>query len=1162
MFRKFSILGLALVWSVSLMLGCSSPKDSCGTGTSWDEAKQKCVWTNETKLRCSENTLSQGGKCVPKVEKCSGEQILDEKTGKCIDRATQCGDKAVLDKATGKCVPQKLLACGQDSIEKDGKCVPKSTLSCGPNTTELNGKCVPDKASICASDAQFDAASGKCVPKKVVKCGGNTQTKDDKCVPDAVNCQAGTQLDEKLGKCVVAATACEQGTQLDAQTGKCVVSNKVCAAGTAFTGGQCVPVKDACQAGTKFDDTTKTCLPDASCKPGDTLINGLCYSPATKIATEKDTDETENNDPSKGGTATPITLKEAGKKTVFVGTIGEPQDLNGDKVPDQDVDVFTFQAKAGKWYKVYVQSMGLPAPAFVVRGMYDATSKSYRYIRVSSLAEGSGPGRLLFIPEDGAYTISVLPSVVLVSSTGFNPDGPFGYGPVGAKDWEYVGVIEELTAPTAGTLDVASQTPTIKGDLSIITGNNVYTVSNGQPSERLEIELKVRPAGVNPLVIIWDGKTLVSSGSFNKENKAYVSLPETGPVTLIVDWDVAWGKDQKYEGTVATNGIGAIFDMASGITKTFKIKVKPLTVVVMVYSLISGVDEEIEVNVVDAQSQTVYDNTYMYYGDIGAFFSEKGGDYTVTVTRYWSDVMRINFQIQYRPAKPLGLDKKPGDTITHSETTALKKNDLRYFYFSLKEDADFSGLIEGGNGPAEDVDANLYDTTLKTVLSGLTAGNVTWTKKFLKTGGYVVEFQAGVDLPKGYKMEFSLTDPPPAEKEPNGTIQTANVYKIGTKLLGEFTGGDKDVYKFTLAQNMAADDVLVIKLDSSLSYSTYACKLLNSTNVVLWSNDDFSKYGCYFHVSGLTAGDYYLDFEYKSTTTSKYAYELTSSIVKGIPEVEPNNDDGTAQVIQSLTAPIYGRLFCDALTTSLPTSTSCTQNEVSRDTYDIAIPTVSSGEKIILESKFEGTYTTTSYGVKMELIDVGANKVLVTGSIGKRLIFDNTTVPQGRYVLRLSYDSTTMYKYYDFWYQISLTKATLTLVNDADATTAGSNDSFAKAQVVTGLLPIILRGDVPAAPKDYDYYKITLAADVPTGKVLSLVLNEAPTSAAFGNTSSIQIHVYDSTQKLISEQTGYTGYPKTVTIPAAKKGDYYIMIDRDSTTTDYGGSHEVFISIQ
>lgn len=1161
MLRNYWILGLALVWSVGV-LGCSSGKDSCGAGTSWDEAKQKCVWTTETKLRCSENTVAQGGKCVPKVEKCTGEQLLDEKTGKCVDRALQCGDNATLDKASGKCVPKKLLSCGQDAMEKDGKCVPKSTLSCGPNTTEQSGKCVPDKTSVCASDAQFDPATGKCFPKKVVKCGGNTQTKDDKCLPDAKNCEAGTQLDEKLGKCVVAASSCDKGTQLDAQTGKCVISDKVCAAGTAFTGGQCVPVKDACQSGTKFDDTTKTCLPDATCKTGDTLINGLCYSPATKIATEKDHDETENNDPSKGGTATPITLKEAGKKTVFVGTIGEPQDWNGDKVPDQDVDVFTFKAKAGKWYKVYVQSIGLPAPAFVVRGLYDTNTKAYRYVRVSSLAEGSGPGRLLFIPEDGDYTIAVLPSVVLVSSTGFNPDGPFGYGPVGSKDWEYVGVIEELAAPTPVNLDVSGQTPTIKGDLSTISGNNVYTVVNGQPNERLEVELKTRPAGVNPIVIIWDGKSLVSTGSFNKENKAYVSLPETGTTTLIVDWDVAWGTDQKYEGVLSSNGIGAIFDMATGITKTFKLKVKPLTLVVLYYSLISGVDEEIEVYVTDAQSQTVYSNDYMYYGDVGAFFSEKGGDYTVTITRSYSDVMRVNFQIQYRVAKSLGIDQKPGDKITYAETQALKKDELRYFYFSLKEDADFNGLIEGGNGAAEDVDATVFDTKIKSVLSGQTGGNVSWTKKFLKIGGYLIEMKAGVDLPKGYKIEFAFTDPPPAEKEPNETVQTANNYKIGTKLLGEFTGGDKDVYKFNLTQNMAADDVLVVKLDSSLSYSTYGCKLLNASSAVLWNSDDFSRYGCYFHVGGLKAGDYYLEFEYKSTSTSKYAYELTSSINKGIPEVEPNNDDGTAQVIASFTAPIYGRIYCDALTTSLPTSTSCTQSEVSRDSYDIEIPALSAGEKVFLDSKYEGTYTTTSYSVKMELIDVGANKVVASGAIGKRLIFDNTTVPKGRYVLRLTYDSTTMYKYYDFWYQISLSKGTLTLVNDADATLAGSNDTFAKAQVVTGALPIVIQGDVPASPKDYDYYKITLAADVPAGKVLSIVLNEAPTSAAFGNTSSIQVHVYDGAQQLLSEETGYTGYPKTITIPAAKKGDYYIMIDRDSTTTDYGGNHEVFISVQ
>ena len=80
MFRKIAILSLALVWSAILAAGCSSPKEACGTGTTWDETAQKCVWTNDTKLRCSADTELKDGKCVPKVETCLEDQILDEKT--------------------------------------------------------------------------------------------------------------------------------------------------------------------------------------------------------------------------------------------------------------------------------------------------------------------------------------------------------------------------------------------------------------------------------------------------------------------------------------------------------------------------------------------------------------------------------------------------------------------------------------------------------------------------------------------------------------------------------------------------------------------------------------------------------------------------------------------------------------------------------------------------------------------------------------------------------------------------------------------------------------------------------------------------------------------------------------------------------------------------
>ncbi|TNE48551.1 MAG: hypothetical protein EP343_15815 [Deltaproteobacteria bacterium] len=1164
MLRKITILSLALVWSVSLTIGCSSPKDSCGAGTTWDEAAQKCVWTNDTKLRCSDDTELKDGKCVPKVETCQEDQILDEKTGKCVNRSEQCGADATLNKNTGKCEPTKLLACGPGTKEENGKCVPESKLVCGANTKEENGKCVPDTNSVCADDAKFDTQSGKCVPKKVVECSGDTVNKNDKCIPKSEFCDAGTKLDETTGKCIVDATTCDKGSQLDAQTGKCVVSDKVCTGNTVFSNGQCVPKKEVCQAGTKFDDTTKTCLPDATCKQGDILVKGLCYTPATKIATEKDLDEAENNDPEKGGTANEITLKEAGKKTVFVGTIGEPQDLDNDGKPDQDIDTFTFKAKAGKWYKIYVQSMGLPAPAFIVRGLYDATNKTYRYTRVSSLAQGAGPGRFVFIPEDGDYTISVAPSVVLASASNFNPAGPFAYGPVGSKDWEYVGVVEELAAPTATKLDVSKADPAIKGDLSKLASENVYELTNNQPSEFFEVELTTVPAGVRPVVLVWDGTKLVSESRFNTENKAYVSLPATGTATLIVDWDLAWGNNTAYEGKLKSNGVAAEFTAVSGAPQTLKVKVPPLTLVVLTFQLLGTLDSYVSVKATDAQATTVYSDSFQYYDDVGAFFSEKGGDYTVTIDRSSTTPMPIRFLVTFRPVISLGVDKKPLDTMSYTETKAVAKNQLRYFFFKTKEDAELNGVIEGGSGPSEDVDASLFTDKIASVATGQTAGNVSWTKQFIKAGGYLVEMISRVDLPKGYKINFTLAEPPPAEKEPNETQQTASTYKIGTKLLGEYTGGDKDFYKITLAQDMAKGEVLTILVNSSKSYGKYKCRFVTASGAVLWDNEGHGRYGCYVQVSDLLKGDFYLETEYDTTTSSKYAYEITSKIVKGTLEKEPNNDDQTAQLVPTGGLPIFGTLNCDNITTSSKTSTSCTQAEVTQDTYDVDIPKLNAGESFIFQAKYNGSYpyTGTTYYAEVELFDPGTNKVLLKGRLGGDVIFSNKEVPVGRYNMRIKYGYSTMYKYYDFHYELNLAVAKISVTSDSDATTQGSNDTFAKAQVITAQPVIILQGDVTASVKDYDYYKITLAADVPTGKKLVINLDQGPATGSFGNTSSVQLHVYDGAEKLIDEKTGYTGYPKTVEIAAAKKGVYYIMIDRDSTSTSYSGVYNTKIEIK
>ena len=119
--------------------------------------------------------------------------------------------------------------------------------------------------------------------------------------------------------------------------------------------------------------------------------------------------------------------------------------------------------------------------------------------------------------------------------------------------------------------------------------------------------------------------------------------------------------------------------------------------------------------------------------------------------------------------------------------------------------------------------------------------------------------------------------------------------------------------------------------------------------------------------------------------------------------------------------------------------------------------------------------------------------------------------------------------------------------------TTSKNDDFASSQTIK--YPVILNGGVP--PNDKDYYKITLAADLKTGESLQIDL----TSRGPNTTSSVGFHVYNSTKKLLQEKVGYTGYPKTLKFSGWKKGDYYIMVDRQSTTASYDGNYSLSIKI-
>ena len=296
--------------------------------------------------------------------------MLDEESGTCVTADTTCSDGSTFDQATGKCVPDTEVVCGEKTEPNaDGICVPATDEICGPKT---------------AADDQ------------------------GRCVIQPETCGAGSELDPNTNECVPAEAACGTGLALDSES------------------MTCVPTADVCDAGTEFDEESGLCLPDA-CQEGEMVVNGVCLNPAEELVQNPDVTESENNDPALGGTAQDLTVPNIGDgKTVFTGTIGAPSDIDGDGSADQDLDVFKFTGSVGQFLNVGVQSLGAPAPGFIIEGPNG-------YERWSTVGTQPNPARQLVLPYDGDYTITVLPQLKMESND---------YDPIGGDDWDYVGWVE------------------------------------------------------------------------------------------------------------------------------------------------------------------------------------------------------------------------------------------------------------------------------------------------------------------------------------------------------------------------------------------------------------------------------------------------------------------------------------------------------------------------------------------------------------------------------------------------------------------------------------------------------------------------------------------------------------------------------------------------
>lgn len=586
----------------------------------------------------------------------------------------------------GQCV---LVAkgCGENTLLENKQCVVNET-GCADGTVLENGICVPAEAS-CAEGTSFDQGSGTCVPNTDIVCGSGTEANDDGvCVPAAEACGDKTTLEN--GICVIEAAACGAGTELDPNTGDCALADAACGDGTALDGdtGACVPTAEVCDTGTKFDGDSGLCLPD-SCQEGDVLVNSVCMSPAQELATNADLTETEPNDPAfEGGTAGSLTVNAVdGDPFVFAGTIGAPTDIDGDGNLDQDVDVFEFTATEGDWFELMVQSTGLPAPAFIVEGPND-------YMRWSPTIGGGATARDIVIPEDGTYTVTVLPSLNVASND---------VGPSGSDDWGYVGTLKAVTGGTAVDSDIASGSVDVSGELTDLH-DNMFNLTNITPTDVVTFSANGIGEDANAVLQVWsDATTLHDSQPISVGQPVTVGVPETGSMIVLVDWTTADGPRDDFDITAEVTGAQQTITIPAGDTGSMTVSTELFDLLEISQSNAAG--EALDLSITDPNSTEVATTTL----DDGELFEHivfnTGGDYVFTLTN--NSAASVDATLGVNIASPQDVGQLPtGGTVSSSPINMLQ-DDVRYF--SIAANADELVEVLQDNDEASDVEILVYD---------------------------------------------------------------------------------------------------------------------------------------------------------------------------------------------------------------------------------------------------------------------------------------------------------------------------------------------------------------------------------------------------------------------------------------------------------------------
>jgi cysteine-rich repeat protein len=808
-----------------------------------------------------------------------------------------CGGVECADGTTerdGECVVSA-NGCGEGTQLVDGACVPADT-SCDEGTQfdEEAGRCVPAEGS-CSDGTTYDMGTGRCVADTSVVCGDGTAADDTNiCVPSDEACGAMTSLDDN-GRCVVEAAVCGDGSELDPNNNTCVLVDEACGPNLALDSetGQCVATADVCtDPGTAFDEESGLCLPDA-CDEGDVLVNGVCLSPAEELAQNADITETENNDPALGGTAESLTIPSVGDDpTSFTGTIGEPSDLDGDSAVDQDLDVYSFSGSAGMWLNVGVQTTGAPAPGFRIEGPNG-------FVRWSAIGLQANPARQVVLPYDGDYTLTVIPQVVLDN---------MDVGPIGGDDWGYVGTVEQIAAPSPTSVDITANTAS--GSLAQLS-DNFYELTGFSGGELLTINADTVGDDGEAVVTLWeDATTFIGAKTVTEGDTVDAVVPGSGNLFVLVDWRKASGPSLDFElsgsvddtveslGTIAADSTvdAPAIALADGDTQTYTFSV-PAGQVIEIYHN-NDEDEDIDLLLFDALGNELLDSSFVddiddSLPDYNYWYTENGGTFVLEIEAT-TDLTNEVVTIETHTPNDLG-SVAVGDTVNQTISDGLIEERSEFHIITPSGDIELEGSVT--STPAETVDGWLYDASF-TELDALISGDpLDLNGTVIPAGKHLLRVEAtGGDF-TDYTIDFTAVEPPQREVEPNDTDATATPVTLDRDIKGTSADDtDVDVYSFSPTADLAANEVLVIRMDQDgVGSDEYRCALRDSSGNVIYDNGpDGREDGCNVYGTGLVSSEtYFFEIERAAFSDSE-DYTIMTEIRTGVLEAEPNEDETQA----------------------------------------------------------------------------------------------------------------------------------------------------------------------------------------------------------------------------------------------------------------------------